>query len=141
MPAHNIGVAVALEKGLIVPVVKNADQKSLYQTGLEVSDLSRRARSGQLHPEEVADGTFTISNLGMFGIDHFTAIINPPQAARLAVGRIARRFVPDASDRPVARSMMTVTLAADHRVVDGAQAARFLDTLRAILETAGAQWA
>lgn len=141
MPALNIGVAVALEEGLIVPVVKNADQKSLYQTGLEVSDLSRRARSGQLHPEEVADGTFTISNLGMFGIDHFTAIINPPQAAILAVGRIARRFVPDASDRPVARSMMTVTLAADHRVVDGAQAARFLDTLRAILETAGAQWA
>jgi pyruvate dehydrogenase E2 component (dihydrolipoamide acetyltransferase) len=86
------------------------------------------------------DGTFTISNLGMFGVDHFTAIINPPQVAILAAGRVAKRFVPDEFDRPVLRALMTVTLSVDHRVVDGAGAARFLNTLRGILETAGAQW-
>jgi pyruvate dehydrogenase E2 component (dihydrolipoamide acetyltransferase) len=125
---------------LIVPVVREADTKSLYQIGQEVSDLSRRAREGNLRPEDVVDGTFTLSNLGMFGVDHFTAIINPPQVAILAAGRIARRFVPDEAGRPVARSMMTVTLSADHRAVDGAIAARFLATLGGILETAGAQW-
>jgi pyruvate dehydrogenase E2 component (dihydrolipoamide acetyltransferase) len=140
LPYVNVGVAVALEEGLIVPVVREADTKSLYQIGQEVSDLSRRAREGSLRPEDVVDGTFTLSNLGMFGVDHFTAIINPPQVAILAAGRIARRFVPDEAGRPVARSMMTVTLSADHRAVDGAIAARFLATLRGILETAGAQW-
>ena len=140
LPYVNVGVAVALEEGLIVPVVREADAKSLYQIGLEVSDLSRRAREGSLRPEDVVDGTFTLSNLGMFGVDHFTAIINPPQVAILATGRIARRFIPDEAGRPVARSMMTVTLSADHRAVDGAIAARFLATLSGILETAGAQW-
>ena len=140
LPYVNIGLAVALEEGLIVPVVRDADQKSLYQIGQEVNDLSSRARQGALRPEDVVDGTFTISNLGMFGVDQFTAIINPPQVAILATGRIAKRFVPDEYDRPVLRAMMTVTLAVDHRVVDGAGAARFLNTLRGILETAGAQW-
>jgi pyruvate dehydrogenase E2 component (dihydrolipoamide acetyltransferase) len=140
IPEVNIGVAVALEDGLIVPVVHNADAKSLYQVGQEVNDLSRRAREGSLRPEDVVDGTFTLSNLGMFGIDHFTAIINPPQVAILATGRIARRFVPDQADQPALRSLMTVTLSADHRVVDGAEAARFLTEFKAILETAGAQW-
>jgi len=140
MPELNVGVAVALEQGLIVPVVRQADEKGLLQIGQEVSDLSRRARDGVLRPEDVMDGTFTISNLGMLGVDNFTAIINPPQVAILAVGRIAPRFVPDEAGRPALRSMMTVTLSVDHRAVDGAAAARFLATLRGILETAGAQW-
>jgi pyruvate dehydrogenase E2 component (dihydrolipoamide acetyltransferase) len=140
MPRVNVGLAVALEDGLIVPVVQDADQKSLLQIGQEVNELSRRARDGALQPQDVMDGTFTLSNLGMFGVDHFTAIINPPQVAILAAGQIARRFVPDEHDRPVLRSIMTVTLSVDHRVIDGAGAARFLATLRGILETAGAQW-
>lgn len=140
MPQVNVGLAVALEDGLIVPVVHRADEKGLMQIGQEVGDLSRRAREGALRPEDVVDGTFTLSNLGMLGVDHFTAIINPPQVAILAVGRAARRFVPDEAGKPVARSMMTVTLSVDHRALDGAQAARFLATLRGILETAGAQW-
>jgi pyruvate dehydrogenase E2 component (dihydrolipoamide acetyltransferase) len=140
MPQINVGVAVAIEEGLIVPVVRDADQKSLVQVGQEVNALSRRAREGVLQAQEVMDGTFTISNLGMFGVDHFTAIINPPQVAILAAGRVAKRFVPDEFDRPVLRALMTVTLSVDHRVVDGAGAARFLNTLRGILETAGAQW-
>jgi pyruvate dehydrogenase E2 component (dihydrolipoamide acetyltransferase) len=140
MPDVNVGMAVALEDGLIVPVIHKAGEKSLAQIGAEVADLSRRARDGQLKPEDVVDGTFTVSNLGMFGIDHFTAIINPPQVGILAIGRIARRFVPGEGDRPVAHSLMTVTMAVDHRVLDGAIAARFLNTLKGILETAGAQW-
>ena len=140
MPVINIGVAVALEQGLIVPVVRQADEKGLLQIGQEVSDLSRRARDGSLRPEDVMDGTFTISNLGMLGVDHFTAIINPPQVAILAVGRIAPRFVPDEAGQPALRSLMTVTLSVDHRAVDGAAAARFLATIKGILETAGTQW-
>jgi len=134
IPAVNVGVAVALPDGLIVPVVKNADQKGLLQIGAEVADLSQRARAGALRPEDVADGTFTVSNLGMFGIDHFTAIINPPQVGILAVGRTAKRFVPDENDQPVARPIMTMTLSVDHRVIDGAQAAQFATTLREALE-------
>lgn len=130
----NIGVAVALEEGLIVPVVHQADQKGLMQIGAEVADLARRAREGRLRPDDLTGGTFTISNLGMFGVDHFTAIINPPEVAILAVGRIAKRFVPDENDQPVARPMMTITLSADHRVLDGAMAAGFLATLRQALE-------
>lgn len=140
MPEVNIGVAVALDEGLIVPVIRRADIKSLYQIGQEVADLTKRARSGNLKPEDVVDGTFTLSNLGMFGIDHFTAIINPPQVAILATGRIARRYVMDDLRNAAWRQMMTVTLSVDHRVVDGAVAAGFLATLRGILETAGAQW-
>lgn len=141
MPEVNVGVAVALDQGLIVPVVRQVDEKGLLQIGQEVSDLSRRARDGALRPDDVVDGTFTLSNLGMLGVDHFTAIINPPQVAILAVGRTAPRFVPDEAGRPVLRSMITVTLSVDHRAVDGAAAARFLATLKGILETAGAQWA
>lgn len=140
LPEVNIGFAVALEQGLIVPVIHQADEKNLAQIGSEVSDLSKRARAGSLHPRNVADGTFTLSNLGMFSVDQFTAIINPPQVAILAVGRTADRFVPDEDKSPVLRPMMTVTLSADHRVVDGAEAARFLTTLQGILETAGTQW-
>lgn len=95
---------------------------------------------GDLNPGDVVDGTFTISNLGMYAVDQFTAIINPPQVAILAVGRIADRFIPDEPNRPVLRPMMTITLSVDHRVVDGVEAARFLSTLQGILETAGTQW-
>lgn len=140
MPDVNLGVAVAIEEGLIVPVVRRADIKSLDQIGREVDDLTRRAREAKLRPEDVVDGTFTISNLGMFGVDQFTAIINPPQVAILAVGRTAERFVPDEVGRPLLCPMMTVTLSVDHRAVDGVGAAQFLSTLRDILETAGAQW-
>jgi pyruvate dehydrogenase E2 component (dihydrolipoamide acetyltransferase) len=127
-PEVNVGVAVALEDGLIVPVVRRADQKGLLEIGAAVADLSERARESRLTPSDVAGGTFTLSNLGMFGVDQFTAIINPPEVAILAVGRIAKSFVPDEKGQPVARPMMTVTLAVDHRVVDGAAAARFLVT-------------
>jgi pyruvate dehydrogenase E2 component (dihydrolipoamide acetyltransferase) len=140
MPEVNVGLAVALDEGLIVPVIHQADQKNLDQIGIEVRDLSNQARDGKLHPQDVMDGTFTISNLGMLGVDQFTAIINPPQVAILAVGRTAKRFIPDEAGHPVLRPMMTVTLSVDHRVVDGAEAARFLSTLQAILETSGAQW-
>lgn len=140
MPEINIGMAVALQAGLIVPVIRQADVKSLYQIGQEVTDLTQRARAGRLKPEDVVDGTFTLSNLGMFGVDHFTAIINPPQVAILATGRIARRYVLDNFGNASWRQMMTVTLSVDHRVVDGAAAAGFLSELRGVLETAGTQW-
>ncbi|RME82426.1 MAG: 2-oxo acid dehydrogenase subunit E2 [Caldilineae bacterium] len=130
----HIGVAVALEEGLVVPVVQHADQKGIYALSTEIAELAERARSGRLRPQDVANGTFTVSNLGMYGVDRFTAIINPPQAGILAVGRIQRRILPDEQDRPVARPVMTVTLSADHRVVDGAVAAQFLRDLRAALE-------
>ncbi len=134
LPYINIGMAVALEEGLIVPVIHEADRKGLAQIGAEVADLAARAREGRLRPEEVADGTFTVSNLGMFGIDHFTAIINPPQVGILAVGRTVKRLVVDENDQPAVRPRMTVTLSTDHRVVDGAQSARFVTTLRTALE-------
>lgn len=134
LPYVNVGMAVALEDGLIVPVIRNADTKGLAQIGAEVVELAARARDGRLRPSDVTDGTFTVSNLGMYGIDHFTAIINTPQVGILAVGRIARRFVPDENDQPVVKPIMTVTLSTDHRVVDGANAAQFVATLRDALE-------
>jgi pyruvate dehydrogenase E2 component (dihydrolipoamide acetyltransferase) len=130
----NVGMAVALDEGLVVPVIRHTDRKGLRQIGVEIVDLIERARAGRLRPDDVTGGTFTVSNLGMFGIDHFTAIIYPPQVGILAIGRIAKRFVPDADDNPVARPMMTVTLAVDHRAIDGAIAAQFLTTLREALE-------
>ena len=130
----NIGIAVALNEGLIVPVVRSVDQKGYAQVAAEIAELAERARSGRLRPEDVSEGTFTISNLGMLGVDRFTAIINPPQTAILAVGRTTRRFVPDDQDRPLVRPIMTVTLSADHRVVDGAIAAQFLSDVRLTLE-------
>lgn len=133
-PTANIGVAVALDAGLIVPVVPNAERLALREIQGKVDDLAARARANALKISDMLDGTFTISNLGMYGVDRFTAIINPPQVGILAVGRSARQFVPDANDQPVLRTFMTVTLSADHRVVDGAQAAQFLQDLRGVLE-------
>ncbi|BBB48150.1 2-oxo acid dehydrogenase subunit E2 [Pelolinea submarina] len=126
----NIGIATALDNGLIVPVIHNADSKDLLEISLELGDLAQRARSNKLQPDDLAGGTFTISNLGMFGIDRFTAIINPPQSAILAVGKMNKVFVPDENDQPVLQRQVAFTLSADHRVMDGSQAAKFLTDLK-----------
>jgi len=130
----NVGVAVALEQGLIVPVVHDADRKGVGEIAAGVHDLTVRAREGQLGPADVAGGTFTVSNLGPFGIEQFTAIINPPQAAILAVGATQPEPVVDEEGQVVVRPVMRMTLSADHRIVDGAAAARFLADLREVLE-------
>ena len=129
----NIGVAVAVEEGLLVPVVRFADSKSLSQIGAEVKDFAQKAKDKKLQPADWEGNTFTISNLGMFGIDEFTAIINPPDACILAVGAIQQ--VPVVKDGAVVvGNMMKVTLSCDHRVVDGASGAAFLQTLQGLLE-------
>ena len=126
----NIGIATALDNGLIVPVIHNADSKDLVKISRELGDLAQRARSNKLQPDDLSGGTFTISNLGMFGIDRFTAIINPPQSAILAVGKMNKVFVPDENDQPVLQRQVAFTLSADHRVMDGSQAAKFLTDLK-----------
>ena len=131
----NIGVAVALAEGLIVPVVHNAGQKGIGEIASEVNDLVTRARQERLTPADVAGGTFTISNLGPFGIEQFTAIINPPQAAILSVGAARLEAVVDEDGQIVARPIMRMTLSVDHRVVDGALATHFLTDLRDALES------
>ena len=130
----NIGVAVALEKGLIVPVIKNADQKGISQLAVEVNDYAVRARDGELVSADVKVGTFTISNLGPFGVEQFEAIINPPEAAILAIGGTQPQAVPLVDGQIVSRPIMNITLSADHRIVDGAVAARFVADLKAIFE-------
>lgn len=129
----NIGVAVAVEDGLLVPVVRAADTKSLSQIGAEVKDFAQKAKDKKLQPSDWEGNTFTISNLGMFGIDEFTAIINPPDACILAVGGISQ--VPVVKNGAVVPgNVMKVTLSCDHRVVDGATGAAFLQTLKSLLE-------
>ena len=132
----NIGVAVAAEEGLIVPVVKKADVKSLELIDAELKDLTQRARAGKLTLEDVSGGTFTITNLGMFGISQFRAIINPPEAAILAVGSIIKRAVV-IDDGIHIRPIMSITASADHRVLDGVAVANFLQQLKAALERPG----
>lgn len=132
--AINVGVAVSLENGLIVPVVKDVPSKGLSQIADEISQLTTNAREGRLKADQLSGGSFTVSNLGMFGVDWFTAIINPPQAGILAVGRIAERYVSIGGGQFGPRSIMTVTLSADHRIVDGAEAAGFLSDLKNCLE-------
>ncbi len=129
----DIGVAVAIEDGLITPVIRSADQKSLSQIASEVRELAERARSRKLKPEEYMGATFSISNLGMFGVDEFTAVINPPEGAILAVGAMTPKPVVR-DDEIVVRQMMRVTMSCDHRVIDGATGAKFLQTLKKILE-------
>lgn len=129
----NIGVAVAVEDGLLVPVVRFADGKSLTHISAEVKDFAGRAKSKKLQPADWEGSTFTISNLGMFGIDEFTAIINPPDACILAVGGISQIPVVK-NGQVVPGNVMKVTLSCDHRVVDGATGAAFLQTLKALLE-------
>jgi pyruvate dehydrogenase E2 component (dihydrolipoamide acetyltransferase) len=129
----DIGVAVAIEDGLITPVVRAADQKSLSQIASEVRELAERARARKLSPEEYTGATFSISNLGMLGIDEFTAVINPPEAGILAVGAVTPKPVVR-DGQVVARQMMRVTMSCDHRVIDGATGARFLQTFKRLLE-------
>lgn len=129
----NIGVAVAVPDGLLVPVVRFADTKGLAQIGAEVKDFAEKARNKKLQPEDWAGNTFTISNLGMFGIEEFTAIINPPDACILAIGGIKQIPVVK-NGNVVPGNVMKVTLSCDHRVVDGATGAAFLQTLKAYLE-------
>lgn len=133
----NIGIAADTPQGLLVPVVRRVDELSLEQIAAESTRLVDAARHGKLKIDEMSEGTFTISNLGMFGVSHFTAIINPPQVAILAVGAMEKRVVALENDALAARPCLTLNLAADHRVVDGALAARFLQRLKEILETPG----
>jgi pyruvate dehydrogenase E2 component (dihydrolipoamide acetyltransferase) len=130
----NVGIAVATEDALLVPVVRDADRKSLAEIVEETRTLAEGARERTLRPEDYHDGTFTVSNLGMFGVKAFTAIIDPPQVAILAVGSARRAPVEDAGERIAFRDLMTVTLSCDHRVVYGADGARFLSRLRELLE-------
>jgi pyruvate dehydrogenase E2 component (dihydrolipoamide acetyltransferase) len=143
----NVGIATAIDDGLIVPVVRAADTLGLNQIAAALSDLAGRAREGKLKLEDLQGGTFTLSNLGMFGIDTFAAILNPPQAAILAVGRVSKRAIVTTTpagegqngveDRVEIRPLTTLTLTADHRVLDGASAARFLATIQRVLEHPG----
>ena len=129
----HIGVAVALEQGLIVPVLRNADQRGILDIAREARRLSEAAREGKLRPEDFSGGTFTVSNLGMFDVDSFTAVINPPESAILAVGSITPTPVV-VDGQVVVRNRMKVTLSADHRAIDGAMAARFLQEVKRLLE-------
>jgi pyruvate dehydrogenase E2 component (dihydrolipoamide acetyltransferase) len=129
----DIGVAVAIEDGLITPIIRAADQKSLSDIAAEVRDLAERARNRKLRPEEYMGASFSISNLGMFGIDEFTAVINPPEGAILAVGAMTPKAVVR-DNEVVVRQMMHATMSCDHRVIDGATGAKFLQTFKKILE-------
>jgi pyruvate dehydrogenase E2 component (dihydrolipoamide acetyltransferase) len=129
----NVGIAVAVEDGLVVPVIHGADRLGVGEIAARREDVVTRAREGALRPEDVERGTFTISNLGMFGVDAFNAVVNAPQAAILAVGRIVERVVP-VDGAPGVRPMMALTLSCDHRVIDGARAAQFLSELAALIE-------
>ena len=129
----NIGIAVALEDGLIPPVLRDADRKTLQEIAAESKALGERARAGRLRSDDLGSGTFTISNLGMFDVDEFIAIINPPEAAILAVGAVTQR--PVAADGEVRiAAVMKATLSVDHRVADGAEAGRFMQALKKLLE-------
>jgi pyruvate dehydrogenase E2 component (dihydrolipoamide acetyltransferase) len=131
--AVNVGVAIALDEGLLAPAVLGADALTLRETSEAVRDLVGRARTAKLRPAELTEGTFTLSNLGMFRIAGFSAIVTPPQVAVLATARPSERVILRAG-APIATTAMTATLSADHRAVDGADAARFLETLQDALE-------
>jgi pyruvate dehydrogenase E2 component (dihydrolipoamide acetyltransferase) len=130
----NVGIAVALDDALLVPVVFDADSKTLAETAAETRRIAEAARRRALRPEELRDGTFTVSNLGMFGVRSFTAIVDVPQTAILAVGGVRREPVEDAAGGLTFRDVMTATMSCDHRVVYGADGARFLSRLRELLE-------
>ena len=129
----HIGMAVAIEDGLITPVIRNADMKSLREISAESRELAGRARNRRLKPEEYTGATFSVSNLGMFDIDHFTAVINPPESGIVAIGSIVAKAVPD-GDRVVVRRRMRATMSCDHRVIDGATGAAYMRTLKQMLE-------
>ncbi len=133
-PQINIGVAVGTEEGLVVPVIHEADRKSLGEISLALKNLQEKASRMRFGPNDLSGGTFTISNLGMFGIDHFHAIINPPESAILAVGRILKMPVGMPDDSIALRPMMNLTLSIDHRSLDGMQGAKFLAMVKERLE-------
>jgi pyruvate dehydrogenase E2 component (dihydrolipoamide acetyltransferase) len=131
----NVGVAVAAQDALVVPTVFDADQKSLGEIAATTRGLAQKVRDGKVTPPELSGGTFTVSNLGMFGITNFSAVINPPQAALLAVGSLEPKPVADRTTRrTLVRDMMGVNLACDHRILYGADGARFLGRVRELLE-------
>jgi pyruvate dehydrogenase E2 component (dihydrolipoamide acetyltransferase) len=129
----DVGIAVAIEDGLITPVIRDADQKTLGTIAAEARELAERARRKALKPEEYAGGSITVSNLGMFGVDNFIAVINPPQASIVAVGAVAEKPVVR-EGKVVVRKMMSTTFSGDHRIVDGALGAQYLQELKALLE-------
>jgi pyruvate dehydrogenase E2 component (dihydrolipoamide acetyltransferase) len=129
----HVSMAVAVEEGLITPVIRHTDQKGLQEIAVEAKDLAGRARERRLRPEEYTGGTFSVSNLGMLDIDEFTAVINPPEAGILAIGRIVQKPVAE-NDRVALRRRMRMTMSCDHRVIDGATGAQFLQTLKRMLE-------
>ena len=133
-PDVHLSVAVAVEDGLVTPVVRSAQNKSLRQISEEVKDLATRARTKKLKPEEYQGGTLTVSNLGSYGIDSFSAVINPPQAIILAIGAIVKKPVVNAQDEIVPAHRLAIGLSADHRVVDGAVGAQYLAELRLLIE-------
>jgi pyruvate dehydrogenase E2 component (dihydrolipoamide acetyltransferase) len=129
----NIGLAVAIEDGLVVPVLHRADTLTLQDIAARREDLVARAQAGKLRPADIQGGGFTISNLGMYGVDAFSAIVNPPQAAILAVGRIADRVIA-VNGQPAVQPTMVLTLSCDHRALDGARGAQFLGALAELVE-------
>jgi pyruvate dehydrogenase E2 component (dihydrolipoamide acetyltransferase) len=135
-PTANIGIAAAAPQGLVVPVIRHVERLTLAEVSAHRAEVIGRARENRLRPDDLEGGTFTISNLGMFGVDQFIAVLNPPQAAILAVGATQPRPVV-ADGEVVVRPMMTLTLTVDHRAVDGAPAADFLRMLKAFLEEPG----
>jgi pyruvate dehydrogenase E2 component (dihydrolipoamide acetyltransferase) len=130
----NVGIAVAAEDALVVPTLPDADRLSLGEIARHSRDLAARVRAGSISPAELSGGTFTVSNLGMYGVDSFSAVINPPQAAILAVGSLKPRAVALDSGELAARPTIMLTLACDHRVLYGAEGARFLSRVRELLE-------
>jgi pyruvate dehydrogenase E2 component (dihydrolipoamide acetyltransferase) len=135
-PSANVGIAVAIEGGLVVPVIREAERKTIAELAAARANIVGRAREGKLQQADLEGGTFTISNLGMFGVEQFVAVLNPPQAAILAVGAIEPRVTP-AEGGFETRPLLTLTLTCDHRSLDGATAADFLRTVKAFLEEPG----
>ena len=133
-PEINIGMVVGLEEGLIVPIVHQVERMSLSALTEKTSALKQKARLGGLSSRELTGGTFTISNLGMFGINSFIAVINPPESAILALGATIKRAIVNVKDEVVVRPVMTATLSVDHRMIDGIVAAKFLNALKETLE-------
>ncbi len=133
-PEVNVGIAVAAQDALVVPVVRGADQKSLGEIARRARALIEKVRDGSITPPELSGGTITVSNLGMYGIDRFTAIINPPQASILSIGALKKKPAVDERGRVVARDLMTITMACDHRILYGADGAEFLSRVRELLE-------
>ncbi|MEZ4668226.1 MAG: dihydrolipoamide acetyltransferase family protein [Anaerolineae bacterium] len=138
-PHISVGIAVAVEDGLLVPVIHDSDKLGINQLAAQRTALVIKSQTGKLSPDDLSGGTFTISNLGMYGVDAFNAIVNPPQAAILAVSRIADRVVA-VDGQPSVQPMLTLSLSCDHRVVDGARGAQFLQTLAELIENPLRMW-